>query len=115
MANKKEYFENALHYKTPILTFDYTLKNDTLEYYYWNKNGINKKTLPFERKKIDTTMAYIKNKQIFYKGKPLTFDNSNKLKPIVVDKSIFFLSDNNRGVGFYNLCKLPIQNEHSIK
>jgi hypothetical protein len=86
----------------PLLIYDYDISNHQMTYYYWNENGENAKTVPLihsEIKRLD-----LKNNQIFYKNKQLTFDKGNKLKPILIDnQSILFLSDFGRGIGFYNI------------
>ena len=51
----------------------------------------------------------IKENQIYYNGKTLTSDKSNKLKPLLVDEhTVIYLSDLDRGIGFYTLRKLHI-------
>lgn len=110
---KKNYLKNALDHKTPLITYDYSFKKDTLKYYFWNKNGANTKAIPFKTNHIDSSDVYLKKNQVFYKNKQLTFDNSNKLKPIINNNFIYFLSDKDRGIGFYNLSKMKINKSKS--
>lgn len=93
--------------KTPILIYDYQIKNKELTYYYWNEKGKNQKTLKLH--KHNTEELRIKNNQIFHNNKQLTFDKSNKLKPTLINgKIVVFLSDYNRGIGFYSLRKITL-------
>jgi hypothetical protein len=101
------YFTNET---LPILTYDYHVEQNRLTYYYWNTNGINKKTLPQKIELSDSLKVHLENNQIFVNNKQITFDQSNKLKPkLLKDGSVVFLSDRNRGIGFYNLLKFQPQ------
>ena len=98
--NSKE----LLTQKVPILIYDYQIKDNVLSFLYWNENGANKKETRFKINKLDSANIKLNNNQIYYNKKQLTFDNSNKLKPILANKNqILFLSDANRGIGFYEL------------
>lgn len=106
----KENTTYLLTNKLPILTYDYSIKNDTLNYHYWNENGSNTQKTKF--KSINTTKndLEIKNNQVFYNNEQLTFDNANKMKPILINKNqIVFLSDATRGIGFYNLVQIKLE------
>ena len=51
----------------------------------------------------------IPDNQIYYCNKQLTFEYSNKKKPMRISKNeVVFLSDKNRGIGFYDLRKNSI-------
>ncbi|WP_162127066.1 glycosyltransferase family 87 protein [Flavobacterium phycosphaerae] len=93
--------------KSPILIYDYKIENNLLTYYFWDENGREKKSIPcgfFSFKHLD-----IKNNQVFYNTKQLTFDRSHKLKPILIDNNIvIYLSDLGRGIGFYTLRKTEL-------
>jgi hypothetical protein len=93
----------------PLLTYDYCIDGNRLTYFYWNNNGINKNTLPQKIELSDSLKVHLDKHQIFINNKQVTFDQSNKLKPkLLKDGSIVFLSDKNRGIGFYNLQKLRL-------
>jgi len=95
--------------KTPILTYDYQLKNDKIHYYFWNENGENQLKKEFNYKKLDSTNVQLIGNQIYYKNTQITFDNSNKKKPIIIDnKKVIFLSDAATGIGFYSIRKLDL-------
>lgn len=91
----------------PILIYDYQIKNKELTYYYWNEKGENQKKLKLC--KYDIIELPLKNNQIFFNNKQLTFDKSNKLKPILINgEVVVFLSDYNKGIGFYSLQKITL-------
>ena len=86
----------------PILVYDYEISNNNLTYHYWNENGENSSSIPYKSK--ESQELQIIDNQIYYNKKQLTFDRSNKLKPILINnKEILFLSDENKGIGFYSL------------
>jgi hypothetical protein len=93
---------------SPILIYDYQIKDNQLTYSYWNDKGKNQASIPF-RYSSATEMQMIDN-QIATSNKKLTFEKSNKLKPILVDgKTIIYLSDYDRGIGFYTLRKMELK------
>lgn len=101
--NKSTYF---LENKSPILIYNYTIENQQLTYYYWNENGENIKTMPFSYNQIEV-INDINEKSVIQKA--LKFERSNKLNPILIDnKYILYLSDFERGFGFYTLRKIKI-------
>jgi hypothetical protein len=108
LNNSKTRAAYLINKKSPILTYDYQIKNNKLFYFYFNENGEQKIETDLKFTNFsDKNISIIKN-QIYYKNKQLTFDTSNKLKPIKIDNNIVFLSDKNRGIGFYELQKIYI-------
>lgn len=92
----------------PILLYDYTILNGQLTYFYWDEKGANQQSLRF--RKSDFFPVEIRDNQIFYNNKQLTFDKSNKLKPILINKEIIlYLSDYERGIGFYSFRMIPLK------
>ncbi len=91
----------------PILVYDYEISENNLTYHYWNESGKKSSSIPYtseERQELQ-----IIDNQIYYNNKQLTFDRSNKLKPKLIDhETILFLSDYDRGIGFYALRKINI-------
>ena len=85
---------------SPILIHDYVIEHNQLTYFYWNEKGENKTVIPFEYKSCES---------ISTNDKRLAFDKGNKLKPILINgKTIYYLSDLNRGIGFFTLRKIAI-------
>ncbi len=94
--------------KNHILTYDYEVKDGVLHYNYWSINGEKMQSTETLIKSIDTTSIYLIDNQIFYQNKQLTFGKDNKLKPAIInDHILIYLSDINKGIGFYSLVKSP--------
>jgi hypothetical protein len=92
----------------PILIYDYEIKSNQLTYFYWSEKGGNKVSVPF--KIVSALELDIKENQIVAKGKIITFDASHKYKPMLIDnKTIIYLSDYDRGIGFYTLRKIMLK------
>jgi hypothetical protein len=96
----------------PILIYDYNIQtNSEINYYFLTASfwdGQEKVILWNPNFKTFQLLA-LKNNQIFYKNQQLTFDNSHKLKPMLMDqKYILYLSDYGRGIGFYTLRKINL-------
>lgn len=99
-----------LHTKTPLITYDYQLDTNGIDYYFWNQYGPQKTNIPMSLANNLVPEPRIINQQIFLGDKQLTFDHSNKLKPRWLNKNeIIFLSDKERGIGFYQLRKINIE------
>lgn len=93
--------------KSPLLIYDYQIKNNQLTYFYWNEKGENSVSIPF--KTSSANELDIKENQIVSKNKILTFDKSHKYKPMLLDnKTVIYLSDYGRGIGFYTLRKINL-------
>jgi len=93
--------------KPPILIYDYVMSGNRLTYFYWNENGGN--TLEITLDSVISETAEMRQNQVFYHNRQLTSDNSNKIKPVIVgDKTLLYLSDYERGIGFYTLRKMKI-------
>jgi len=93
----------------PILTYDYTIHQDTLQYIYRNQKGQQIKSTDILVKTIDTNSLAIHNNQIYYKGKQMTFGNDNKHNPSIINKNqLIYLSDLKKGIGFYQLRSISL-------
>jgi len=93
-----------------ILTTDYWNNNGKLEYEYWTVPKPKTILTELVVKKVDSSSVCIKNGQIYYKNTILTHTKSNKRKPLLInDRAIFYLSDQNRGIGFYTLMKVNLE------
>ncbi|WP_310380921.1 glycosyltransferase family 87 protein [Flavobacterium sp.] len=110
MINGKNEINNSNYLNTknpPILIYDYKIENNNLTYFYWNEKGENKKKMKIEVQSLQNLQ--LKNNQLFLHNKQLTFDNSNKLKPVLINnKTIIYMSDSDKGIGFYSLKKITI-------
>lgn len=100
----------ALPHKTPLLLTDYYQKKDTLYYRYWDVEGVQTASSNKVISQFDSADISIVNHQIYYRGQQLTYDASLKRKPVLIDgHTIFYLSDKNRGMGFYTLMQLNLK------
>lgn len=105
--------ERLLTDKSPILIYDYEIKGSQLTYFYWNEKGENKASIPFKSPSV--LELDIKENQIVSEYKVLTSDASHKYKPMLIGKkTVLYLSDYDRGIGFYTLRKveLPRKSNH---
>lgn len=92
-----------------ILIYDYGESNGKLRINFIDQNGRNEKELKREAAFVESNSIELKDNQIFYNGKQLTNSKDNKLKPMLNAKNeIYYLSDKNRGVGFYALRKMNL-------
>ncbi len=91
-----------------LLIYDYGSSDGKLEIKFIDQNGKNIKRLEKEITFDNRKGVELKDNQLYYKGNQLTFTPDNKLKPMLsAGGEIYYLSDKNRGVGFYTLRKLP--------
>lgn len=94
--------------KSPLLIYDYSIDNNRLTYNYWNQNGENNTSITLQASTI--VPADLIRNEIYYYGKKIAAGNGNKLKPIVIDgKTLLYLSDEDRGIGFFTLRKLVLE------
>lgn len=93
------------------LIYDYDVKNNVLVYKYWSEEGPKIKKTNYHITTIDYDNVSLKNNTIYYLNKQVTDSNANKLKPAVINgHTLIYLSDDNRGYGFYNFRKINIDN-----
>lgn len=108
-SSKSNYYLPAVK---ELMIYDYTVLNNRLNYRYWNDNGEKIKTIATSDSIWFDESLILKHNQIYYNGNQITDSNDRKLKPMRIgDDSIVFLSDANRGVGFYTFrtIDLPVQ------
>lgn len=92
----------------PILVYDYEVKNNQLTYFYWNEKGAHQTSIPF--KSAEVKSLDIKENQIVIQSHIYTSDASHKYKPVLIDhKTILYLSDYDRGIGFYTIRKIELK------
>jgi hypothetical protein len=92
-----------------LLIYDYDVKNGQLVYNYWSDEGPALAETGIPLSITGDKFVEVKNNQLYYKGKKITNTADRKLKPEMMnDNTIIYLSDKNRGVGFYTLRKLKL-------
>jgi hypothetical protein len=90
----------------PILVYDYEINNNSLIGCFWDGK---EKVILWKPKIHSFEPLKLKNNQVFYRNQQLTFDKSHKLKPILINgKTLLYLSDYDRGIGFYTLRKITL-------
>jgi hypothetical protein len=88
-----------------IFIYDYGIRDRQLVYTCWEPDGAHAVATGFPV--TDTAPLELRNNQIFYHGRQLTTTTDSKKKPMLINGSfILYLSDKNRGPGFYTLRKL---------
>ena len=99
-----------LHEPYPTMLTDFGQKDGKLFYQYWNVGGIIKEKMSdLTISKMEESSVKLINGQIYYNGF-LTNSPDNKRSPkLVNEKEIFYLSDANRGAGFYTLRKITLE------
>lgn len=103
-VNQDQFYEVP---NNPILIYDFRVKNNQLTYFYWDEKGKNSSSIPFKAGSV--APLEIKQNQIMTKFRRFANDQSHKLKPLLIDnKTILFLSDYDRGIGFYTLRKINL-------
>ncbi|QBZ96855.1 glycosyltransferase family 87 protein [Flavobacterium sangjuense] len=91
----------------PILVYDYEIENKQLTGYFWDGQD---KVVLWNTPIQNVESLSLKNNQVFYRNQQLTFDKSHKLKPMLIDnKTVLYLSDYGRGIGFYTLRKMELK------
>lgn len=112
LKNKPSQNHYVLQQEEQILTTDYWNNSGKLEYEYWTIPKPKSTLTKFVIEKADANSVRIENGQVYYKNNPLTHTKSNKRKPLLInDKEVFYLSDQNRGIGFYTLMKVHLDSE----
>ncbi|MFT3793555.1 glycosyltransferase family 87 protein [Flavobacterium sp.] len=95
----------------PMLVYDFSVANQKLTYHYWNESGANKATFDLSAHHIQKLPMH--GNEIMVNGSAVTHDQSNKLKPLLINnRTIVYLSDFDRGIGFYTLRKKTIDPSH---
>ncbi|MFL5743629.1 MAG: glycosyltransferase family 87 protein [Niastella sp.] len=84
--------------------YEYAIKEDQLVYYYWDDKGSHETGTGYAVHDYSTNNVQIKNNQVYYKDKQLTSTPDRKKQVMLVNgRDIIYLSDRNRGFGFYTL------------
>lgn len=100
----------ATDFSMPILTYGYELKPNEISYNYWNQNGPQSQSIPYNSDFHKIKELKIIDSQIYYQNQPITSSSSNKRQARLINEhQILYLSDEGRGLGFYQLRKLYIE------
>jgi hypothetical protein len=84
--------------------YEYAIKDNQLVYYYWDDKGSHESSTSYAVHDNSTNEVRIQNNQVYYKNKQLTSTPDRKKQAMLVNgKEIIYLSDKNRGLGFYTL------------
>jgi hypothetical protein len=90
----------------PLLYY-YTIKDNRLVYYYWDEKGGRESATNYIVHSHTAQHVRIQNNQVYFGSKQLTSTPDRKQQVMLVNgKEIIYLSDKNRGFGFYTLRKL---------
>jgi hypothetical protein len=109
LKNKPPENDYVLIEEEHILTTNYWNNNGKLEYEYWTIPKPKTILTELVIKRVDSSSVRIENGQVYYKNTVLTHTKSNKRKPLLInDRAVFYLSDQNRGIGFYTLMKIRL-------
>jgi hypothetical protein len=109
LFNKSDNSHYLLSEKLPLV-YSYSINNNRLVYYYWDDGGSHASTTGYPVLQYTTNDVYIQNNQVYYKGKQLTASPDLKKEAMLVNgKDIIYLSDKNRGVGFYALRRIELR------
>jgi hypothetical protein len=86
------------------LVYTYAIKDNRLVYYYWDEKGSHETMTGYFVQQHATGDVHIQNNQVFYKNKQLTATPDRKKQAMLINgKDVIYLSDKNRGFGFYTL------------
>ncbi len=89
--------------------YDYNINQNGLQLSSIKNDYFQKEYIPFTVFIKDSNKCILRNNQLYYEGRQLTFGSDNKLKPVLINnKQLIYLSDKNRGPGFYTLRKINI-------
>jgi hypothetical protein len=90
-----------------IFINDYWVSDGSLFYSYRDETGSH--TVPAGLPVAASSALGLEGKQILYGGRPVTQSGDTKRKPMLINgTTILYLSDKNRGPGFYTLRKLEL-------
>jgi hypothetical protein len=103
--DKSEY---VLSQDAGLLSYDFQISGNNLLLKTLYEDGGREKEYVMNDSAATIEPLKIIDGQIFFNG-PVTNGNDNKLNPVLVNgKEIIYLSDKNRGIGFYTLRKIKI-------
>lgn len=107
-TDKSTYFFTKNRYD---LIYNYYVRNDSVYCSYWTREG-DKEAYIISHADCSSKDLVLENNQIYYRGFKITDSPDWKKKPMLLyGEYIIYLSDKNRGVGFYTLRKISLSNQ----
>jgi hypothetical protein len=89
------------------LVYAYAIKSNRLVYYYWDEKGSHETVTDYMVQQHSISDVRIENNQVYYKDRKLTSTPDRKQQVMLINgREIIYLSDQNRGFGFFTLRKL---------
>ncbi|MBW1295769.1 glycosyltransferase family 87 protein [Aquimarina litoralis] len=99
-------FKNDQH---QALIYDYDIEKGVLSYKFWTLEGSQTKKANIDIENVDYDVN-LHNNQIYYNDIKITDNPSKKRKPAIINKdTLIYLSDTQRGYGFYTLRKIILK------
>jgi hypothetical protein len=89
------------------LVYSYAIKDNRLVYFYWDEKGSHENPTQYLVQQYSTSDVRIQNNQVYYKDEQLTSTPDRKQQAMLINgKDVIYLSDQNRGFGFYTLRRI---------
>jgi hypothetical protein len=111
-GQKRDASQYLLPAGLPLL-YGYAVNNHQLVYYYWDDKGSHATATGYPVQAFTTAPVRIQNNQVFYNDKQLTATPDRKKQVMLINGTeIIYLSDRNRGLGFYTLRKINVPAHH---
>lgn len=105
---KQDNSSYLLKEKLPLV-YAYATKDKRLVYYYWDEKGGHEKMTAYPVLQESAADVQIKNNQVYYKNNRLTSTPDRKRQALMINgNEIIYLSDKNRGFGFYTLRRITV-------
>jgi hypothetical protein len=107
--SQKDTSRYLLKGRPPAIVIGYQVENNHLVYHYWNEKGLEKGVADIEVTSADYQAVTIKDQVLYYRGMPLLRSLDEKKAPVLINRhTIIYLSNKNRGPGFYALRMIPV-------
>ncbi|HSC37618.1 MAG TPA: hypothetical protein VLD19_07105, partial [Chitinophagaceae bacterium] len=92
-----------------LLIVGYGVEQNRLVYSWFDGTGLHETQTTYMVKEATAGDLYIRDNQLWYHGRKITASADHKMNPLLIDgQYIVYLSDKNRGIGFYTLRRLTL-------
>jgi hypothetical protein len=92
-----------------LLIVGYGVEQNKLQYSWFDGTGLHNTETMYMVKEATAGDLYIRDNQLWYHGRKITASADHKMSPLLIDgQYIVYLSDKNRGIGFYTLRRLTL-------